>query len=108
MRIELSNGKSIEIQDIDFEENLSFKQALTLCETIEGNWRLPTVEEFDFFYQELYKNGKGNFSEDTYWTSTTELGNWSFSFNIGGAFNGYYVMNKYHLLKFKIRLIKDI
>jgi hypothetical protein len=48
---------------------------------------LPTIQEFCLFYEELYKNGKGNFSDAPYWTSTTENGYWYYNFNRGVAYN---------------------
>ena len=108
MEVKLTNGNVLEIKDEDYELPLSLNKALKLCESIEGNWRLPTVQEFEFFNEHLFKNGIGNFKEDSYWTSTNENGNWTFNFQIGAAYNGYYMMNKYHLLEFKIRLVKHV
>jgi hypothetical protein len=91
MEVKLTNGNVLEIKDEDYELPLSLNKALKLCESIEGNWRLPTVQEFEFFNEHLFKNGIGNFKEDSYWTSTNENGNWTFNFQIGAAYNGYYM-----------------
>lgn len=108
MEVKLKNGNVLEIKDEDNELPLSLNNALKLCEIIEGNWRLPTVQEFEFFNEQLFKNRIGNFKEGSYWTSTNELGNWSFNFQIGAAYNGYYMMNRYHQLEFNIRLVRNV
>jgi hypothetical protein len=105
MKVKLKNGNVLEVKDEDYEVPLSLNNALKLFKSIEGNWRLPTVQEFEFFNELLFKNGIGNFKEGSYRTSTNEHGNWSFNFQIGGAFNGYYIINRYHLLEFDIRLV---
>ncbi len=108
MEVKLKNGNIIEIKSEDYELPLSLNNALKLPEIIEDNWRLPTVQEFEFFNEVLFKRGIGDFKEGSYWTSTNENGNWSFNFQIGAAYNGYYMMNRYHLLEFNIRLVRMI
>jgi len=40
-----------------------------------SDWRLPTSGELDLMYQNLHKNGLGNFINDGYWSSTAGTSN---------------------------------
>ncbi len=54
--------------------NLDWASAKTACDQLDLNgyndWRLPTKEELDTVYTILKLNGKGDFENGSYWSSS--------------------------------------
>jgi hypothetical protein len=67
------------------------------------NWRLPTKEELNLMYENLHKNGLGNFAADSYWSSSENLTfcAWTQNYTNGRQFNG----NKGSALR--VRAVRD-
>lgn len=108
MKLILKNGKTLELQEADYEKSVNLNVALSLCQNISGGWRLPTIEEFDTIYNELHKNGQGNFMEESYWAAITVNIPCSFNFKVGLPHTGYHMIGRYHQFEFKVRLVRDL
>jgi hypothetical protein len=54
-----------------------------MCKLLNINgytdWRLPTRDELSFMYLNLKRKNLGDFSDDTYWSSTEEHSIFTFS-----------------------------
>ncbi|MFT5167448.1 MAG: hypothetical protein ACI8P3_002686 [Saprospiraceae bacterium] len=79
--------------------DLKWKQANEVCTAFRGggqeDWGLPTKEELNQIYTNLYKNGLGGLSNDTYWTAegVSYLEAWQQNFYTGEQginFKNYY------------------
>jgi len=74
--------------------SMEWNTAITACEELILNgysdWHLPTKEELNALYVNLYQIGAGGFDRTKYWSSTEYLttGAFYFRFNDGGAANG--------------------
>jgi len=68
-----SNGHGLIVATADLGKH-NWEAASTACEELELNgfndWRLPTREELDTVYTILKLNGKGDFENGSYWSST--------------------------------------
>lgn len=56
----------------------------------QSDWFLPSIDELNLMYNNLQKNGLGNFNtQAAYWSSTEFSANyaWAFSFDYGNAYN---------------------
>ena len=51
----------------DFPDRMEYKDALNACEKLGEGWRLPTLQELNDIYLQLYKNGLGEFDSAEYW-----------------------------------------
>ncbi|MDR0321996.1 MAG: DUF1566 domain-containing protein [Treponema sp.] len=65
-----------------------FNWAVRLCDNYELNgfddWFLPSRDELNFVYGNLYLQGRGNFRQEQYWSSTTWTDTW-------GSYRAWYV-----------------
>ena len=65
-----------------------FNWAVRLCDNYEHNgfndWFLPSRDELNFMYGNLYLRGLGNFRQEQYWSSTTWTDTW-------GSYRAWYV-----------------
>lgn len=66
-----SHGLVVSTSDLGKQ---NWANAITACDQLELNgfsdWRLPTKEELDTLYTILKLNGKGNFENSSYWSSS--------------------------------------
>jgi len=87
----LSFGPRFQVADADFPEKMKWDDAMNACRSLGDGWRLPAKEELKGIYNFLYKNGKGNFLEDSYWSSSEKDASyaWVFNFKYGKANNHY-------------------
>jgi len=67
-----ATGKQIEVAENDFEETMDWEQATRACFELGNGWRLPTKSELELMITELHKNGKGNFKDSVYWSSSED------------------------------------
>ncbi len=76
----------------------SWSEAKTICDDLVINgyddWYLPSKDELQSLYSNLYKLGIGGFYSEKYWSSTEQQGTnsygssaWPFNFSYGGAYN---------------------
>ena len=65
-----------------------FNWAVRLCDNYELNgftdWFLPSRDELNFIYGNLYLRGLGNFRQEQYWSSTTWTDTW-------GSYRAWYI-----------------
>jgi len=65
-----------------------FTWAVRLCDNYEANgftdWFLPSRDELNFIYGNLYLQGKGNFRPEQYWSSTGWTDTW-------GSYRAWYI-----------------
>lgn len=76
-------GEKLQIANRDFANKMTWDQATEACEKLGSGWRLPSVEELEEIYEQLYKKGEGNFldAKDTwYWSGTIVPGRSAFAF----------------------------
>lgn len=72
--INLNNNRQIIVNENNFPNVMTWKEALSICENNEGNWRLPTIVELI----ELYKQKiipTQDFGYWSYWSSSKENDN---------------------------------
>lgn len=84
-------------QQISFKNPRTRKNSLThICDEKSDSWetisklnntsfRLPEIDELEAIYEQLHKNGIGNFKDDIYWSATTFSDDtaWYFDFKKG-------------------------
>ena len=73
----------LQVADNDFEEEMTWEQAIEACKNLGDGWRLPTISELEIMYKKLHKKGSGNFKDDWYWSSMEDGTSfaWDFFFN---------------------------
>ena len=98
------SGNRVEVASSDLG-SLDWISAKNQCATLGNGWRLPTKEELIVVYNELHKNGKGDFSANWYWSSSELAGNkaWSVNFANGIVSNG-----NSQSLNAQVRAVRDL
>ena len=84
------DGKSaFAVARTDFPNTMTWEEAKQACENLGNGWRLPDQDELVAMYEQLHKEGKGNFSDYWYWSSSQDdSGNaWYVNFGSGGVDN---------------------
>jgi len=64
------SGKTIQVAKEDFPNSMNWDKATEACEELGNGWRLPDKDELKAMYEQLHKQGKGNFKNDFYWSSS--------------------------------------
>jgi hypothetical protein len=57
-----------EVSQNHFSQKMTWLEAVDLCKTLEGNWRLPTLEEFQIMYGYFEQNQNVEISDEQYWS----------------------------------------
>jgi len=65
-------GETIEVAKKDFPKPMNWDDAKKACENLGNGWRLPSIEELKAMYEQLHKQGKGNFQNTWYWSSSQD------------------------------------
>jgi hypothetical protein len=81
-------GEELQVANKDFANYMTWQEAIDACENLGNGWRLPTIEELQGMYEQLYRNGKGDLEECYHCWSSTEngaAGACGFTFNGGNA-----------------------
>jgi hypothetical protein len=70
------------------QERGGFNWAVRLCDSYKHNgfedWFLPSLNELNFMYGNLYMQGLGNFRPEQYWSTTTWTDTW-------GSYRAWYI-----------------
>ncbi|MBM3411330.1 MAG: DUF1566 domain-containing protein [Bacteroidetes bacterium] len=66
-------GETMQVAKEDFPKSMSWDDAQSACEGLGNGWRLPSEDELKAMYEQLHKQGKGNFKDDWYWSSSQSL-----------------------------------
>ena len=68
---------------------MNWDDAMKACEGLGNGWRLPSKEELNAMYEQLHKQGKGNFKNEWYWSSSQNDsgGAWVVYFDPGNVGN---------------------
>ena len=96
-----NTGKNIMVRLSDFEEKMSWDQALTACKNLGNNWRVPTIEE-------IYKIDRerqfiGEFNYVNYWTSSALNENTALIYN----FRFRKISMSHKSMKLRVRAVYD-
>jgi hypothetical protein len=66
----LTKGDQIlRVAQEDLSVRMSWEEARDSCLALGNGWRLPTKEELELMYNQLYLKGQGNFHELGYWSA---------------------------------------
>lgn len=90
------NGITLQIAKEDFP-NSNWDNAISACAGLGKGWRLPNEGELKAMYGQLHKQGKGNFKNDFYWSSSEKDFSgraWGVNFDDGSV---YYDNKAYEL-----------
>ena len=89
---------------MDYEGLFDWNEANAECQKLGGGWRLPTLDEMDFIYDQLYKNNLGHFENKEYWCSNEDSPQEALYYYFDPV--GYSMESKMN--KFKIRPVRQI
>ncbi len=64
------NGRKLEVADQDLPNSMKWDDAVRACQKLGSGWRLPDKDELKAMYEQLHKQGKGNFKNAWYWSSS--------------------------------------
>jgi len=97
-------GDKIQVAENDFPDNMSWDSAMGACAVLGNGWRLSTKEELQVMYEQLHKQGKGNFQQYIYWSSSQSNTDeaWGLDFIINTAIVLYKRSN------FKVRAVRTL
>jgi hypothetical protein len=88
-------GGILQVAEDDFPDLMDWYEAMAACQNLGKGWRLPTKEELKAMYEQLHKQGKGNFGSIDfkmwYWSSSeySVNGAWYLDFKDGKAYRHY-------------------
>ena len=68
MQLKLKDNSIIDIMECDLPEVYTWEQAVTLCQLIGTNWRLPTIDEIQEIYSKKEEFSFANWGYWAYWT----------------------------------------
>lgn len=97
-----SSGAITEVADNDMPSLFNWNNAVMACKELGDGWRLPDTRELELMYQQLFKEGTGNFKDDVYWSSSEV--DYSTSHAVG-FFHGGLVLD---LLKFTPTYVRAV
>ena len=64
------NGRKLEVANQDLPNPMKWDDAVRACKNLGNGWRLPDKDELKAMYEQLHKQGKGNFKNTWYWSSS--------------------------------------
>jgi len=97
-------GRKLEVAEQDFSEAMTWNAAERACQNLGNGWRLPDKDELKAVYQQLHKQGKGNFKDVWYWSSSQYVSGyaWYVSFGSGN------VDNYFKSVSYQVRAVRAL
>jgi len=95
-------GEQIQVAENDFPHGMGWNNAMSACAGLGNGWRLPTKEELLAMHNQLHKQGRGNFKNEWYYSSSQYISGfaWFVDFTNGFVSNYYGYDDYYAILKF--------
>ena len=72
--------------------------------TVYDDWFLPSKDELDLIFQNLYGNNLGGFSGDDYWSSSESDADEAWNQNFSNGTQGYY--NRKYVVVDRVRPVR--
>jgi hypothetical protein len=69
VKLSANSDEYLEVYPLDYKNFFDWNEANVECEKLGDRWRLPTVNEMDLIYEQLFLKGLGDFKEKEYWCS---------------------------------------
>ena len=81
----LSGEPLFVVAKADFLKKMDWEEAKQACENLGNGWRLPDKDELVAMYEQLFREGKGDFKDEVYWSGSQYDPNaaWVMSFGYG-------------------------
>jgi hypothetical protein len=85
------DGRMLEVADKDLSNPMKWEVAVRACQKLGSGWRLPNKDELKAMYEQLHKQGKGNFKNAWYWSSSQydSVSAWYVGFGYGSVGGNY-------------------
>jgi hypothetical protein len=80
------DGRKLEVADHDLPNRMNWDDAVRACQNLRSGWRLPDKDELKAMYEQLHKQGKGNFKDTWYWSRSKGFSDFAWGVNFS---NGY-------------------
>lgn len=61
---------NIEVYKNDTTVPMSWNNAKRACNELGEGWRLPTKKELEIIFEQLHNQDRGDFKNETYWSSS--------------------------------------
>ena len=102
-------GGILQVADNDFPSKMNWNDAISACQNLGNDWRLPSLEELTAMHEQLHKQGKGNFKDESYWSNSEYDADdaWSFYFFDGQAYYDSGLYNGKTLLSRQVRAVRE-
>ena len=81
-------GETMQVAKEDFPLEMNWDNAMKACEELGNGWRLPNEGELIAMYEQLHKQGKGNFQKNSFYWSSSQGDSgyaWVVFFGYGGV-----------------------
>lgn len=97
-------NKKLLVADADMPDPGNWLMAQEVISTQYQGWRMPSIDELEIMYEQLHKNGKGNFIDSQYWSGTEESPQhvWYINFKDGHDSDALKIMGA------NVRLVADL
>ena len=110
------DGSTIQVAKEDFPSRMNRDDAMSACQSLGNGWRLPSKEELEAMYEQLHKQGKGNFNDYWYWSSSQNNSGyaWYVFFGSGDVYsydgygNDFYSLNDEDDSSFQVRAVRAL
>lgn len=88
------SGTDLQVANNDFPNKMDWDEATSFCQNIGNGWRLPNIEELEAMCYQLHWNGKGDFKDGWYWSSSETSADYAWSLFLD-ADGGSYLSSDY-------------
>lgn len=105
VKLSVNSDEYLEVYPLDYENLFDWNEANTECQKLGDGWRLPTVDEMNLIYEQLFMKNIGHIKEKEYWCSNEDS-------DEEGLFFAFYASGGYSSLqkneKIKIRPVREL